>query len=227
MRDMFASLIFRAFLWVALPLVAFTSSALAQPLQILVFGDSLSSGYDLEEGQGFPSVLRRKLLADGYDVLVWNGSSPGDSSADGLARIDLAFEHHPDLVIVEFGANDMLNHVDPKVTYRNLDAIISYARAHGAVVILAGMLSLPKNGPNYIVGFNNIYPTLARARHVPLYPFFLEGVYGNPRLMMSDKEHPNALGVVRTVAGIAPLVERTLNSMRSHRTAELSHGRPR
>jgi len=81
-------------------------------------------------------------------------------------------------------------------------------------VILTGMLSLPKNGPNYIVGFNNIYPDQARARHVPLYPFFLQGVYGHPSLMMSDKEHPNAAGVVRMVTGIAPLVERSLNSMR-------------
>ena len=224
---MFHPLIFRAFLCAALPILAFASSAQAQPLQILVFGDSLSSGFDLEETQGFPSVLKRRLLADGYDVLVWNGSSPGDTSADGLARIDLALEHHPDLVILEFGANDMLDHADPKVVYRNLDAMISIIQTHGAHVILAGMLSLPKNGPNYIVGFNNIYPTLARARHVPLYPFFLEGVYGHPSLMMSDKEHPNAAGVVRMVAGITPLVERSLRSLASQRAAELSHPQPR
>jgi len=112
---MFDSLIFRAFLSIALPFVAFASTALAQPAQILVFGDSLSSGFDLEESQAFPSVLKRKLLADGYDVMVWNGSAPGDTGADGLARIDLALEHHPDLVILELGANDMLDHADPKV----------------------------------------------------------------------------------------------------------------
>jgi len=227
MRDMFQSTIFRAILWIALPFVMFTSSTAAQPLQVMVFGDSLSTGFELEEGQDFATVLKRKLLADGFDVLVWNDSGDGDTSADGLARIDWALEHHPDLVIVELGANDMLNHEDPKVTYQNLDAIILKFRAQGARVILAGMLSLPKNGPHYVVGFNNVYPNLARARHVPFYPFFLEGVYGNPRLMMSDKEHPNAAGVVRIVAGIAPLVERTLNSIRSHGAAELAHHRPR
>jgi acyl-CoA thioesterase I len=224
---MFHSMIFRAILWMALPMVTFACPAAAQPLQILVFGDSLSSGFDLEESQGFPAVLKRKLLADGYDVMVWNGSNAGDTSADGLARIDLALEHHPDLVIVEFGANDMLDGVHPKATSQNLDAIISIIQAHGARVILAGMLSLPKNGPHYVVGFNNIYPALARARHLPLYPFFLEGVYGHSHLMMDDKQHPNALGVVRMVAGIAPLVERSLKSIGSHKTAEVAPSRTR
>ena len=226
MRDRLGSMFFRVILWMALPIVMFASPAAAQPLQILVFGDSLSSGFDLEEAQGFPAVLKHRLLADGYDVGVWNASGPGDTSSDGLARIDLALEHHPDLVILEFGANDMLDGVDPKVTYQNLNAMISIIQARGAQVILAGMLSLPKNGPHYVVGFNNIYPTLARARHVPFYPFFLEGVYGHSSLMMDDKEHPNAAGVVRIVAGIAPLVERTLKSMASHRTARVSHYRP-
>ena len=104
MRDMFRSMFFRVILWMALPVVMFASPAAAQPLQILVFGDSLSSGFDLEEAQGFPAVLKHRLLADGYDVGVWNGSNPRDTSGDGLARIDLALEHHPDLVILEFGA---------------------------------------------------------------------------------------------------------------------------
>ncbi len=108
MREMFHVMICRAILWIALPLLIFTSSATARPLQILVFGDSLSSGFKLEDAQGFPSVLKRKLLADGYDVIVWNDSGVGDTSADGLARIDMALEHFPDLVIVELGANDML-----------------------------------------------------------------------------------------------------------------------
>lgn len=222
-RHTFRSMICRSILWMALPLAMYACPAAARPLQLLVFGDSLSNGFELQEGQDFASVLKRKLLADGHDVIVWNDSGTGDTTADGLARIDMALEHHPDLVILELGANDMLDRVDPKVTYQNLDAIISKFEAQGARVILAGMFSLPKNGPYYVVGFNNIYPTVARAHHLPLYQFFLEGVYGHPQLMNSDNEHPNALGVVRIVAGIAPLVEHVLNSMGSHRTAKLSH----
>jgi len=197
----------------ALLLCAIAAPASAQPLSLLIFGDSLTSGFDLPESQGFPAQLKRRLLADGYDVMVWNGSNAGDTSADGYARINQALQYNPDLVLVEFGGNDMLDRTDPRVTYRYLDAIIRVCKARGARVILGGMLSLPKNGPNYIVGFNNIYPTLAHSHRVPLYPFMLAGVYGHPALMQSDKEHPNALGTAVMVAGIAPLIEANLRKL--------------
>jgi acyl-CoA thioesterase I len=202
----------------ALALLALVSAApaAAQPVNILIFGDSLSYGYDLPEQQSFPAQLKHRLLADGYDVVVWNGSNPGDTSGEGYARINDALQYNPDLVLVEFGANDMLEHVTPAKTFMYLDAIIRICKARGARVILAGMLSLPKNGPNYIVGFNNIYPTLARKDHVPLYPFFLAGVFGNPALMQSDNEHPNAYGTAKIVAGITPLIEANLRRLRSH-----------
>lgn len=198
----------------ALLFSALAAPALAQPLNVLIFGDSLTSGFDLPESQGFSAQLQRRLLADGFNVVVWNGSNAGDTSSDGYARIGEALQYNPDLVLVEFGANDMLDHVDPRVTYRNLDAIIRVIKTRGARVILAGMLSLPKNGPHYIVGFNNIYPILAHRNNVPLYPFVLAGVYGHPALMQSDNEHPNAYGVARMVAGIAPLIEANLRKVR-------------
>jgi acyl-CoA thioesterase-1 len=198
----------------ALLLCAISAPASAQPLNLLIFGNSLTYGFDLPESQGFPAQLKRRLLADGFDVMVWNGSNPGDTSADGYARINQALQYNPDLVLVEFGGNDMLDRTDPRVTYRYLDAIIRVCKARGARVILAGMLSLPKNGPNYIVGFNNIYPTLARSHHVPLYPFILAGAFGRPALMQSDNEHPNALGTAVMVAGIAPLIEANLHKIR-------------
>ena len=204
-------------------IAALAAPAAALPLQVLVFGDSLSSGFELTEQQGFPSVLRRRLVADGYNVIVWNGSVPGDTSGDGLARIATALQYNPDLVIVEFGGNDMLDRVDPRVTFSNLDAIIQTIKSRGTQVILAGMLSLPKNGPNYVAAFDTLYPALARKDKVPLYPFFLQGVYGYPGLMKSDNEHPSALGVIRIVAGIAPLVEKCLREIAPRIASHTSH----
>ncbi len=192
----------------------------AAPLRVLVFGDSLSSGYKLPEQAGFPSVLLRRLRADGYEnVIVLNGSVPGNTSADGLQGLPSALQYGADVVIVEFGGNDMLQHVNPQITYRNLDAIIRISKAQGARVILAGMLSLPKNGPYYDAAFDAIYPALAARDRVPLYPFFLSGVYGHPGLMQADHEHPTATGVVRIVNGIAPMVEKSLSH---HTTATAS-----
>ncbi len=186
----------------------------ARPIKLLVFGDSLTSGYGVPDQYGFPSVLARRLRADGYgNVLVYNGSVPGDTSADGYQRLGAALEEHPDVVLVEFGGNDMLDKVDPRVTYQNLAWIVMRCRAQGAKVILAGMLSLPKNGPNYVIGFDTMFPALARAYHLPFYPFFLAGVWPNPALMQSDLEHPNAAGVQVIVARTAPLIEKTLRSL--------------
>lgn len=193
----------------------------AQPLRLLVFGDSLSSGFHLPDGAAFPNVLARRLHSDGYgDVIVFNGSEAGDTTSDALQRLPSALQIGADLVIVELGGNDMLNETDPQTVFSNLDQIIRLCKAEGARVILAGMLSLPKFGPAYTVSFDAIYPTLATKHKISLYPFFLSGVFGDPRLMLSDREHPNVFGVQRIVAGILPIVKKNLGYARSQYSME-------
>jgi acyl-CoA thioesterase I len=184
----------------------------AQPFRLLVFGDSLSSGYNLPQGTAFPDVLARRLHVAGFsDVVVFNGSVAGETTAEALQRLPSALQYRADLVIVELGGNDMLNGTDPRVVYSNLDQIITFSKAEGARVILAGMMSLPKFGPAYKAAFDAIYPMLAARHKIPLYPFFLRGVFGDPRLMQSDGKHPNAFGVQRIVAGMLPMVEKNLS----------------
>jgi acyl-CoA thioesterase-1 len=183
----------------------------AQSLRLLVFGDSLSSGYHLPDGAAFPNVLARRLHSDGYgDVIVFNGSEAGETTANALQRLPSALQYGADLVIVELGGNDMLNKTDPQTVFGNLDQIIRLCKVEGARVILAGMLSLPKFGPAYKASFDAIYPTLATRHKISLYPFFLSGVFGDPRLMLSDGKHPNVFGVQRIVAGILPIVKKNL-----------------
>jgi acyl-CoA thioesterase I len=110
----------------------------------------LVTGFNLPEGAAFPNILARRLHADGYgDVIIFNGSVAGETTADALQRLPSALQSETDLVIVELGANDMLNGTDPRAIFDNLDQIISFSKAEGARVILAGMVSLPKFGPAY------------------------------------------------------------------------------
>jgi acyl-CoA thioesterase-1 len=192
----------------------YSGSADARPKRVLIFGDSLTSGFNLPEGAGFAWALRKHLYRRGHgDVLVMNSSRAGDTTDVGVDRIPLAFSGGADLVILELGGNDMLGGEDPQRVYRNLDTIVRHSKARGARVIVAGMVSTPKRDPTYKPRFDAIYPTLSAQAGVPLYPFFLDGAFGDPRFMQSDGKHPNAAGADLIAAKIAPLVSRELNAL--------------
>lgn len=195
---------------VGLALVAATSPAVAETTKILVLGDSLTSGFGLRSEESFPAKLEAKLGGGGLDVRVVNAGVAGDTTAGGLARLDWALADKPDLVILELGANDALRGIDPDRVRANLDKIIAKMQTSGAKLLLAGMRAPPNWGEEYQDKFDRIYPELARARDVPLYPFFLDGVATKPELNQPDGLHPNERGVAAVVDRIAPVVARLI-----------------
>jgi acyl-CoA thioesterase-1 len=190
-------------------------AAAARVPEILAFGDSLTSGFGLPESQSFPAQLQAALTSQGIKAHVVNAGGSGDTTADGLARLNWALAQKPDLVILEFGANDMLRGIDPKIVRANLDAMLKKVKAGGAKVLLAGMLAAPNWGPEYRRAFDRIYPELAKEYGVALYPFFLQGVALDPALNQPDGKHPNARGVAIMVDGILPDVARLIGGGKS------------
>lgn len=185
---------------------------------ILAFGDSLTAGYGLDEGLGFAPQLEDALRREGLPATVIDGGVSGDTSAAGLARVDWtldSMERAPDLVILELGGNDMLRALDPAATARNLDALVDAFEARGARVMLAGMRAAPSYDAAYIERFEAIYPELAERRDLPLYPFFLENVVGEPGMMLPDGIHPRFAGIKRMVTGIRPMVVDRLGTIAS------------
>ncbi|HEX9489425.1 MAG TPA: arylesterase [Stellaceae bacterium] len=178
--------------------------------RILALGDSLTAGFGLSPKESFPARLQAKLAAAGVDAQVVNGGVSGDTSAGGLARLDWALADHPDVVLVELGANDALRGIDPQLTYANLDKILTRLKAVGAKVMLLGMRAPPNWGRRYQAQFDAIFPDLATKHHVPLYPFFLDGVALDPALNQSDGLHPTARGADIIAERIAPLVAHLL-----------------
>jgi acyl-CoA thioesterase-1 len=195
----------------------------AEPLRVLAFGDSLMAGFMLPADAAFPARLERRLRADGFDVTVINAGVSGETTAGGLARVGFALGDGADLVILELGANDMLRGVDPKVTSANLEKIITEIEARKASVLLAGMVASGNFGQEYKARFDAVFPDLAARRGLPLYPFFLNGVAGDKALVLPDGLHPNADGVARIVAGIAPLVEENLARLKTARDRQAAH----
>ena len=124
--------------------------------------------------------------------------------------LDYALADKPALVILELGANDALRGIDPKLVRANLDAMIKKIQASGAKLLLAGMKCPSNWGEHYQHEFERIYPELAQADGVALYPFFLDGVAMQPQLNQPDGLHPNARGVAVIVERIAPTVARLI-----------------
>jgi acyl-CoA thioesterase-1 len=173
---------------------------------ILALGDSLTAGYGLAPEKSFPSQLEAALARSGIVAQVVNGGVSGDTSAGGLARLDWLLAERPDVVIVELGANDGLRGLEPDVTHRNLDGILTRILATGADVVLAGMRAPPNLGSDYSAAFAALYEDLAEKHGVAYYPFFLEGVAANPELNQEDGIHPTAEGIAVIVQNILPVV---------------------
>jgi acyl-CoA thioesterase I len=182
-------------------------AAAARTLRLVALGDSLTAGLGLAPGKAFPDRLEAALRAKGWDVKVINAGVSGDTAADGLARYEWAVPPDADALIIELGANDMLRGLKPEATKATLAAILDKARAAHLPTLLAGMRAAPNLGPEYAGQFSAIYPTLAKAYDVPLYPFFLDGVAGDPKLNQPDGLHPTADGVEVIVQKILPSVE--------------------
>ena len=182
----------------------------ARPLRVVALGDSLTAGYGLPPGEAFPDVLQRALKARGWEVEVANAGVSGETAEDGLARYDWSVPAGADALIVELGANDMLRGMDPAAAEAALAQILDKAREAHIATLLAGMRAAPNLGPDYQQRFDAIYPDLAKKYGVALYPFFLDGAIGDPKLVQGDGLHPTREGVEKIVVAILPSVEGVL-----------------
>ena len=162
---------------------------------VLLFGDSLMSGYGLKEDQTLSIILENDLKDAGYNIKVINGSVSGDTSEDGLDRIEeYTSGGDIDLIVLGLGANDMLRRINPDQTENNLRKIIEIIKTKNIKIILAGMKASPTNGLAYKKKFDDIFPKLAEEYDLTLIPFLLKKVALNPKLNQSDGIHPNIEG---------------------------------
>jgi acyl-CoA thioesterase-1 len=189
----------------------------AKPIKLAVLGDSLTAGLGLPLASAFPAKLEAALRARNLDVTVINAGVSGDTSSDGLARLDWSIPQDTDAVIVELGANDALRAIDPKLTRNALDEIVKRLRQRDVAVMLAGMYAPRNFGAEYSAQFDPIYPDLAKAYDVPLYPFFLDGVATDRALNQADGLHPTAAGVNVIVERMLPTVEAWLTKVAARR----------
>ena len=167
--------------------------------RILILGDSLTEGYGVSAQQAFPSLLEKKLNDEfssdknrSYEII--NAGISGSTSSGGVSRIEWLLKSKPDFLILALGGNDGLRGVPVEETKNNLEKIILAAKSKDIPTLLAGMKMTPNYGIAYTREFSKLFEDLANQEDVPLIPFLLEGVGGNPAMNLPDRIHPNSAG---------------------------------
>lgn len=187
-------------------------SALAQakPRIVTMLGDSITAGLGLPAKQALPFQLETELKRLGKTVRVRGAGVSGDTSAGGVSRVDFSVQADTALCLVALGGNDLLQGIPPARTQANLDRILARLKARKIRAMLVGLRAPPALGRSYSRDFSAIFPALAKKYGVPLYGDLLTGVAGVPALNQRDAIHPNAAGVRKIAAGLAPAVARAL-----------------
>ncbi|KTG16588.1 MULTISPECIES: arylesterase [unclassified Guyparkeria] len=180
----------------------------ASTTQVLVFGDSLSAAYKLPVSEGWVALLRERLEARApgrFDVT--NASASGETTSGGITRLPEVLETGDyDWVLLELGANDGLRGLPLNVIEANLQTLIDRAEAHGAEVVLLGIM-LPTNyGPAYADPFAAMYARLIDENDLPGLSFLLEGAADDRDSMLDDGLHPNAEGQKQVLENVWEVV---------------------
>ena len=170
------------------------------------FGDSITAGYGVAPGLTYPDDLQHDLDARGYRYRVVNSGISGNTSKDGVDRLQDILALHPAVVIVEFGGNDGLRGIPIADTRRNLDRIVATLVHAGSRVLLAGITLPPNYGPDYIRQFDAMYREIAARYRVPLLPMLYANIYTVPGAIQEDGIHPTAKGDQLLAGNVLPLL---------------------
>jgi acyl-CoA thioesterase I len=182
-------------------------TAARAPGLIVALGDSLTSGHGIGEQDAYPAVLQGYLEARQLSYQVVNKGVSGNTSADALQRLPDALSGDVRVLIVALGANDGLRGVPVPTVKANLSRIIREAQKRDIQVLLCGLEAFPIYGLTYTVDFHRMYRQLAQEYNVPLVPFILADVIGQPDLLLPDRIHPNAAGAKVIANAIWPYLE--------------------
>jgi acyl-CoA thioesterase-1 len=183
-----------------------TPSTTSEPIRrVVVLGDSLAVSPSLP--QSFPAVLQSRVAAAGLRWTVTNAGVGGDTTADGLRRLEPLLTPDAGVLVLALGANDGLRGVNLSQIEQNLSSIIERAQARNVRVLLCGMETPPAYGWDYTLSFHNLFPRLAAKYRIPLVPFLLSGVAFVPELNGSDGVHPNAAGAQRIASTVWTYLE--------------------
>jgi len=161
---------------------------------IVCYGDSITAGYGLDDGEAYPDFLQKKLDGAGYAYKVVNQGTSGATTKDAVAGLRYVLRLHPAVVIVEFGGNDGLRGLPVEESKHNLDQVLTGLQNAHVKTLLAGITLPPQYGQDYIQSFEQLFRTLAASHRVTLIPMLYVDLIRVPGTIQSDGIHPTAKG---------------------------------
>jgi acyl-CoA thioesterase I len=167
-----------------------SAAAQARTVHIVAFGDSATEGWLVPREQAYPAQLQALLRKKKYDVAVANEGISGDTSAGALKRFDAAIPPGTDIALVEFGTNDLRQHVSPQRMRANISEILQTLHKRKIEVLLIGLGSLDLSG-------------VARANGVP----YAQWTLPPGKYRARDHAHFNADGYGILLAQTLPQIE--------------------
>lgn len=167
--------------------------------KILILGDSLTEGYGVTESESYPSLLEDKLNQESTDkskkiYQVINGGISGSTTSGGVSRIEWFLKSNPDFLILALGGNDGLRGIPIEKIKANLEKVVIAAQNNKIPILLAGMKIPPNYGLAYSQAFSELFSQISKEYKIPLIPFLLKEVGGNPKMNLPDRIHPNPDG---------------------------------
>jgi acyl-CoA thioesterase I len=179
---------------------------------LVVFGDSLSSGYRIDASKSWPALLEKQSQAAGSPVRVINASLKGETSEGGRKRLpDVLGKHRPSFVILALGANDGLRRKPLASLKKNLLDMVAMVRQSGGAPILVGMMLPPDVEPAYTQEFSAVFAQVAEQTGAPFVPFLLKEVVGHPELFLADRLHPNTEAQPKLLEVVWPVLHPALS----------------
>lgn len=164
------------------------------PTPILVFGDSLSAGFNIPVEQKWSQHLESRLRAEGVlrpDQHIANASVSGETTSGGLRRLpDELAKSQPVVVILQLGANDALRRQSLSTMKSNLEQMISLARQNNATVILVGVKPMGLLSLVNSARFTDVYAQVAQEQSVIFVPNLFDDLSSSQ--LQDDHLHPTA-----------------------------------
>ncbi len=151
---------------------------------IICFGDSITFGYGVNQGEDYPSALAKII-----DAPIINAGIDSDTTTEALERLKSdVLDRDPLLVIIEFCGNDFMRQIPKETTITNIRKMVELVQAKGAMVAIVDI-----SAGLFLTDYRAIFRNLAKETSSIFIPSVLSGIITNPS-MKSDFLHPNAAG---------------------------------